>query len=171
MGEVYRATDLHLHRDVAIKILPVQVAQDPDRLSRFRREAHLLAALNQSDISGQPEIYVRRFPALDRQWQISEGGGWQTRWSTNGREIYYRNGHSMMAVAINTSSAEPAIAKPVALFPDEYDFGQDISIANYDMTPGGRFIMLSRSPRGESLRAVLNWTTELQQLVAAVGLR
>ena len=46
MGEVYRATDAKLGRDVAIKVLPAEVAQDPERLERFQREAHLLASLN-----------------------------------------------------------------------------------------------------------------------------
>ena len=51
MGEVYRAHDTRLHRDVAIKVLPELFASDPDRLSRFEREAHLLASLNHPHIA------------------------------------------------------------------------------------------------------------------------
>ena len=57
--------------------------------------------LYQSNASGQAEIYVRRYPALDRQWQVSEGGGVQARWSRNSREIYYRSGQRIVAVPID----------------------------------------------------------------------
>ena len=46
MGQVYRATDTNLKRQVAIKVLPASVAGDADRLARFQREAEVLAALN-----------------------------------------------------------------------------------------------------------------------------
>jgi serine/threonine protein kinase len=46
MGEVWRATDTRLGRDVALKLLPPEFASDPDRLARFEREAKLLAALD-----------------------------------------------------------------------------------------------------------------------------
>jgi Tol biopolymer transport system component len=51
MGEVYRARDTNLDRDVAVKVLPAGLAQDPDRLARFKREAKVLASLNHPHIA------------------------------------------------------------------------------------------------------------------------
>ena len=51
MGEVYRARDTKLGRDVALKILPDAFAHDPDRIARFRREAQVLASLNHPHIA------------------------------------------------------------------------------------------------------------------------
>ena len=52
MGEVYRARDIHLNREVALKALPSSVSADADRLARFKREAQVLASLNHPNIGG-----------------------------------------------------------------------------------------------------------------------
>ena len=61
MGEVYRARDTKLNRDVAIKVLPEAFAQDADRMARFTREAQVLASLNHPNIA---VIYA----VEDRRW-------------------------------------------------------------------------------------------------------
>ena len=74
MGEVYRATDTKLGRDVAIKILPEAFARDADRLARFQREAKTLASLNHPNIAA---IYG-----------IEESGGTRTlSWSSSKARI------------------------------------------------------------------------------------
>jgi hypothetical protein len=127
--------------------------------------------LYQSDASGRAEIYVRRYPELDRQWQVSDGGGIQARWSRNVREIYYRSGRSMVATAFTATGSEPVFGKPTTLFTDDYDFGAGASIPNYDVTADGRFIMIRRGPNGGRLRVVVNWTEELNRILAAGGLQ
>ena len=62
MGEVYRATDTKLGRDVAIKVLPAELAGDAERLARFEREAKLLASLNHPGIA---QVYGFESTTLD----------------------------------------------------------------------------------------------------------
>jgi serine/threonine-protein kinase len=78
MGDVYRATDTKLGRQVAIKTLPSALAQDRDRLARFEREAKLLAALNHAHIAtvyGLDEHEGTRFIAME----LIEGATLQTK--------------------------------------------------------------------------------------------
>jgi Tol biopolymer transport system component/predicted Ser/Thr protein kinase len=78
MGEVYRARDLRLDREVALKVLPIEVAQDPDRRSRFEREARLLASLQHQNIAS-----IYGFEELDGQpilvMELAEGDDLSTR--------------------------------------------------------------------------------------------
>jgi Tol biopolymer transport system component len=82
MGEVYRATDTTLGRDVAIKVLPPEVAQDPERLARFEREAKLLASLNHPNIAaiygleeadGQPFLALELVEGEDLKERLAKG--------------------------------------------------------------------------------------------------
>jgi Tol biopolymer transport system component len=68
MGEVYKAHDARLDRDVAIKALPPQFAADPERLARFEREAKLLASLNHANIAaiyGLEEVEAAKYLVLE----------------------------------------------------------------------------------------------------------
>jgi len=64
MGDVYRAKDTELGRDVAIKVMPDALARDPERLARFKREAKVLASLNHPNIG---QIYGVESQALVRE--------------------------------------------------------------------------------------------------------
>ena len=82
MGEVYRATDTKLGREVAIKLLPPAFASDPDRLARFEREAKVLASLNHpaiahlyglEDEGGQPFLVLELAEGEDLSERIARG--------------------------------------------------------------------------------------------------
>src|SRR5437667_12873312 len=66
MGEVYRAHDTTLGRDVALKILPDTFTTDPERLARFRREAQVLASLNHPHIGAIYGLDEAGWPAVPR---------------------------------------------------------------------------------------------------------
>ena len=70
MGEVYRARDTTLGRDVALKMLPASFAGDPERLARFEREAKTLASLNHPHIA---QIYG--FERAGRHVRARDGAG------------------------------------------------------------------------------------------------
>ena len=60
MGEVHRAHDTMLGRDVALKVLPDLFADDPERLARFQRQAQVLASLNHPNIAQSPTAERKR---------------------------------------------------------------------------------------------------------------
>src|SRR5258708_16945524 len=97
MGQVYRATDTKLKRQVAIKILPPSLAADHDRLARFQREAEVLASLNHPNIAA---IYG-----------LEEGGGVSALVMelVEGEDLSQRIGRG----AIPLDEARP-IVKPIA---------------------------------------------------------
>src|SRR5512140_3050770 len=82
MGEVYRARDAKLGRDVAIKVLPPETVKNADRLARFRREAQLLASLNHPNIGaiygleeadGQPFLVLELVEGDDLAQRLERG--------------------------------------------------------------------------------------------------
>ena len=80
MGEVYQAHDTKLGRDVAIKVLPEAFAHDADRLSRFQREAKMLASLNHPNIATIHGLHIARI----RPGRIEHNVTWITRMRVRG---------------------------------------------------------------------------------------
>src|ERR1700674_4481781 len=82
MGEVYRARDTRLHRDVAVKVLPYVFSEDADRLRRFEQEARATAALNHPNIlaifdvgttNGQPYVVSELLEGETLRQRLSSG--------------------------------------------------------------------------------------------------
>ena len=132
----------------------------------FSPDGHWLAY--QSDESGRDEVYVRPFLGSGGKWQVSTDGGTEPVWARNGRELFYRSGDKMMAVAIETKPAFVA-AKPKLLFEGHYELGNYAFLQNYDVSPDGqRFLMVKAGEQATAaaqISVVLNWSEELQRRV------
>ena len=129
MGEVYRARDTRLKRDVAIKVLPDGFARDPDRLSRFEREAELLATLNHPNVAA---IYGFEEAALVNGivLELVEGPTLADRIA--GRAVPV---DEALAIARQVADAlEAAHGKGVV--------HRDLKPANIKLTPGGQVKVL-----------------------------
>ena len=129
MGEVYRARDTKLGREVAIKVLPAAVAQDSERLGRFRREAQLLASLNHPNVAaiyGLDEAGDKLFLVLE----LVEG---------EDLSAHVTRGPMPVREALE-------IAKQIALALEEaHDKGivhRDLKPANVKLTPDGKVKVL-----------------------------
>jgi len=121
----------------------------------------------QSNESGRPEVYVRELSESGGRFPISIDGGEEPRWSSDARELYYRNNGSFMSVAVESRPTFHA-GKPKALFKGIYDLRSNSGVS-YDVDPkSGRFLMIrvaENSTPPANVRIVLNWFTELKQRV------
>ena len=84
MGEVYRARDSKLGRDVAIKILPPHFTDDPERRARFAREARVLATLNHPNIGARARRSGRRHRTRARACRRPDAGAETRTWRAPG---------------------------------------------------------------------------------------
>jgi serine/threonine-protein kinase len=118
-----------------------------------------------SNESGRNEVYVRSLPDVDKfRKQISTTGGDSPLWSPDGNELFYRNGNSVMAVALQTMP-ELVPGKPETLFRGTYIQAVALEGNPWDISPDGkRFLMIKPSaemPR--KINIVLNWFEELKE--------
>jgi len=133
-----------------------------ERGPRFSPDARYLAYM--SNESGRDEIYVQSFPGPGGKWQISNDGGSEVVWASNGKEIFYRNGDKMMAVDVVTGNSFSA-GPPQVLFSGRFA-PMRRGEAGYDVNrEGTKFLMVQRDQSGGSQQLVVvqNWFDDLQR--------
>jgi eukaryotic-like serine/threonine-protein kinase len=118
-----------------------------------------------ADDTGRQEIYVTAYPDAGPKITISADGGTLPRWSSNGRELFYRGGNKMMAVEVQTGPTFRA-GRPKVLFEGRY--------SSYDVSADGqRFLMSKPSaaqqspPASDQVTIVFNWFEEMRRRVPA----
>src|SRR5262249_23179806 len=125
MGEVYRARDLKLKREVAIKILPEEFARDADRVSRFHREAEVLASLNHPNIAGIHDL------------QESDGLRYLILELVEGVTLAIRIGHGPIPVDEALAIAKQ-ICEALEAAHEKGIIHRDLKPANVKITPDGK---------------------------------
>jgi hypothetical protein len=106
-------------------------------------------------------VYVRGYPDASRgPWPISTAGGMAPVWARSGRELFYLESNTLMAVPVDTSGPQFTVGRPTKVFDTKY-WGNFYS---YDVTRDGRFLMLKDVGQSQaSVVVVLNWFEELRQ--------
>ena len=129
----------------------------------------------QSNVSGRSEIYVQPFPELDGRWQVSTEGGVSPIWHPNGRELFYRNGRTMMSVPVTVSGRTFTHGNARLLFdgsfvPESLESGS--GGRSYALSPDGtRFLMMRDATPppgtvgGTQIVVIVNWSEELKRML------
>ncbi len=135
-----------------------------ERTPKFSPEGRYVAY--SADESGEYEVYIRRFPDAGGLRRVSVNGGSQPRWRTDGEELFYVEGDTLMAVPVSTSP-ELTVGTPKPLFSSPGLLLNGARVLNYDVTPDGqRFVVWERIEAKEeaqqSIRVVQNWFAEFK---------
>ena len=128
-----------------------------------------------SSESGQPEVYVRSFPAGGGRWQISDGGGAFPRWNRNGKELFFRSSRGIMSAVVEANGAGLRTERPRKVLEGAFRGGvagltiAGHTMADYDVAPDGtRFVMFPSAATAAEGRIgvvtfVTNWFDELKR--------
>lgn len=139
--------------------VPFLITPFDESAAEFSPDGHFLAYV--SDESGLPEVYVQPYPGPGGKWLVSTGGGRDPVWSADGRELFYRQGDSVMTAAVRlTPSFQAAAPREIFNMHDEAPG----DARNYDVSPDGRrFVMVqgSRVAAPGAVHVVIGWLDEL----------
>jgi Tol biopolymer transport system component len=116
-----------------------------------------------SSESGIPEIYVQNFPPTGGKWRVSIGGGIESSWNANGKELFYLQGTSLMAVDVDTESGSfDSKGTPRVLF--DAPIANPLRNAYLTTADGQKFLINTRVETKDTLpmTLVLNWPAALK---------
>lgn len=135
--------------------------------AHLSRDGHWLAYA--STKTGTSEIYVRPYPALDREWKVSDGGGEWPMWSPKGNMIYYRAGSLIMTASVQT---DPEFAPGDSRVLFEWNYQSGSFYPRFTLHPDeDRFVMIDVGKDDLMyeipIHVTVNWFGELEQMVAA----
>jgi len=132
---------------------------------RLSPDGHWLAYV--SDQSGRREVYIQAFPGPGARVQVSSGGGTEPVWHPKGRELFYRTATVLMSASLAVPP-ELSVVRRDSLF--VIGLTVPTQAPNYDVMPDGEhFIALRPRSVGSPPMAVVNWTTELRERMAAAA--
>ena len=135
-----------------------------ERVPRFSPDGRYVAYV--SEESGQMEVYVQPFPEGGRKVTVSSNGGTKVRWSRDGKELFYVEGQTLVAVSVSSGSIF-SVGSATRLF-EHPGLGPGTNYAPYDVSADGqRFILAEPVGAGgeapePSIRVVLNWYEEFR---------
>jgi serine/threonine-protein kinase len=165
--DLFRGNILAIPIATAGQIRDVVVTEDAEYDPALSPNGRWLAYA--SNRTGQIEVWVKGYPD-GAPVRVSRNGGYEPRWSLDGHELFYLQGRSMMAIAVDTER-EFSFGMPVELFTGSYFFDAASGVASYDVAHDGRFLMIQPdtnagdAPNQSSIVVVQNWTEELKRLV------
>ena len=138
-----------------------------ERAAKFSPDGRYVAYV--SDESGEWEVYARPFPQGGRRSTVSSNGGSQPRWSRDGKELFYVEGSTLVAVSVSSGAAfSVGSARRLFEHPGLRDGRGTTSYPRYDVSADGRqFVLPERVDLGEeapepSIRVVQNWFEEFR---------
>jgi Tol biopolymer transport system component len=118
-----------------------------------------------SDESGQYEVYVRPFPLAEAKWQVSVGGGVDSRWRRDGKELFYLSlDRKLMSVQVEADTATFECSRPETLFQTNvagpFPLGQRF---NYAVSPDGQRFLVNTAVRENPIHVIVNWPALLDK--------
>jgi Tol biopolymer transport system component len=119
-----------------------------------------------STIGGGLDVYVRPFPTGPGRWQVSTAGGAAPRWKSDGTQLFFAEGNTLMRVDVTTGGRFATTSPPVRVFEHPALRGVPAPFARYDVAPDGRRFLTVESQRELDrpvVRVVENWHPALRE--------